>query len=115
MKFFSMWYKIQDKDTKGAVKQLIKEGRFEITMGGWVGADEATTNYEDIIGSATSTLGISGSRMNSEWLPKLDGTLTPSVTLKQTLPCSMTSVLRLFSSLELEEMKLNKDLTDPKN
>jgi len=51
MKFFSMWYKRQDKDTKGAVKQLIKEGRFEITMGGWVGTDEATTNYEDIIGN----------------------------------------------------------------
>ena len=51
MKFFSMWYKRQDKDTQGAVKQLIKEGRFEITMGGWVGTDEANTNYEDIIGN----------------------------------------------------------------
>lgn len=46
-----MWYKRQDKGTQGAVKQLIKEGRFEITMGGWVGTDEANTNYEDIIGN----------------------------------------------------------------
>jgi hypothetical protein len=31
MKFFTMWYKRQDIDTQGAVKQLIKEGRLEIT------------------------------------------------------------------------------------
>jgi hypothetical protein len=29
----------------------MKEGRFEITMGGWVGTDESTVNYEDIIGN----------------------------------------------------------------
>jgi hypothetical protein len=33
------------------VKKLIKEGRLEITMGGWVGADEDDSNYEDLIGN----------------------------------------------------------------
>lgn len=30
---------------------LIKEGRLEITMGGWVGAEESTANYDDLIGN----------------------------------------------------------------
>lgn len=36
---------------KADVKMLIKEGRLEITMGGWVGADEDDANYEDLIGN----------------------------------------------------------------
>lgn len=28
----------------------MQEGRFEITMGGWVGPEENDSNYEDIIG-----------------------------------------------------------------
>jgi len=31
------------------VKNLIKTGRLEITMGGWVGSEESVANYEDII------------------------------------------------------------------
>lgn len=34
---------------QGRVKKLIKNGQFEITMGGWVGTDECTANYADII------------------------------------------------------------------
>lgn len=33
------------------VRNLIQEGRLEITMGGWVGSDECDANYEDIIGN----------------------------------------------------------------
>jgi hypothetical protein len=33
------------------VKMLINEGRLEITMGGWVGPEEVTAYYEDIIGN----------------------------------------------------------------
>jgi hypothetical protein len=33
------------------VKMLVEQGRLEITMGGWVGADESNANYEDLIGN----------------------------------------------------------------
>lgn len=36
---------------KADVKKLMKEGRLEITMGGWSGPDEDNTNYEDMIGN----------------------------------------------------------------
>ena len=49
MKFFSMWYKQQDKKTKELVKKLIQSGQLEITQGGWVATDEACPNYEDLI------------------------------------------------------------------
>lgn len=49
MKFFTMWYKIQDEKTKAAVKKLIQSGQLEITQGGWVATDEACPNYEDMI------------------------------------------------------------------
>jgi len=49
MKFFSMWYNEQDQKTKQIVKDLIKKGQLEITMGGWSATDEACPTYEDII------------------------------------------------------------------
>jgi len=51
MKYFNMWYTRQSKEMQKDVKMLIKEGRLEITMGGWSGPDECDTNYEDIIGN----------------------------------------------------------------
>lgn len=49
MKFFYMWYTRQTKKMQEDVKMLIKSGRLEITMGGWVGPEESTANYQDII------------------------------------------------------------------
>ena len=49
MKFFTMWYRLQDQNTKDIVKKLIKNGQLEITQGGWVASDEACPNYEDLI------------------------------------------------------------------
>lgn len=51
MKYFNMWYTRQTKKMQDDVKMLIKEGRLEITMGGWVGAEESTANYDDLIGN----------------------------------------------------------------
>lgn len=51
MKFFNMWYTRQSEKMQEDVKKLIKNGQLEITMGGWVGADEADANYEDLIGN----------------------------------------------------------------
>ena len=49
MKFFTMWYRIQDEKNKAVVKKLIKDGQLEISQGGWVATDEACPNYEDMI------------------------------------------------------------------
>lgn len=49
MKFLNMWYIRAPKDRQNALKKLIKEGRFEIIMGGWVHTDECNANFEDII------------------------------------------------------------------
>lgn len=49
MKFFTMWYNDQTDKTRAVVKKLIKDGRLEITQGGWAATDEACPNYEDMI------------------------------------------------------------------
>lgn len=49
MKYFNMWYTRQTNKLQETVKALIKSGRLEITMGGWVGSEESVANYEDII------------------------------------------------------------------
>ena len=49
MKYFSMWYTRQNQKMKDDVKMLIKSGRLEITMGGWVGSEESVANYDDIV------------------------------------------------------------------
>ena len=51
MKYFNMWYTRQTHEMQADVRNLIQEGRLEITMGGWVGSDECDANYEDIIGN----------------------------------------------------------------
>ena len=51
MKFFNMWYTRQSLEMRNDVKKLVKNGQFEITMGGWSATDESDTNYEDIIGN----------------------------------------------------------------
>lgn len=49
MKFLNMWYIRQSKKMQESLKKLIKEGRFEIIMGGWVHTDESNEHFEDII------------------------------------------------------------------
>jgi len=49
MKFFTMWYKVQDRKVQDKVKILIKSGQLEITQGGWTATDEACPNYQDLI------------------------------------------------------------------
>ena len=56
MAFFKPWYEMQKEETKNALKQLIKEGRFEFVNGGWVMEDEAASNYNDAITQLRSGL-----------------------------------------------------------
>lgn len=56
MAFFKPWYDKQREKTKNALKQLIKEGRFEFVNGGWVMEDEAASNYNDAITQLRSGL-----------------------------------------------------------
>lgn len=49
MKFFTMWYEQQSDKTKAALKELIKEGRFEFVNAGWSMHDEACPHFEDMI------------------------------------------------------------------
>jgi lysosomal alpha-mannosidase len=49
MKFLNMWYIRQTKERQESLKKLVKEGRFEIIMGGWVHTDESNEHFEDII------------------------------------------------------------------
>lgn len=49
MKYFSMWFYLQNNQMKDQVRQLVREGRLEIIQGGWTAPDEACPNYEDII------------------------------------------------------------------
>ena len=49
MKFFSMWWDRQDKETQDFVKKMVKEGRWEFVNAGWSMHDEAAPHYEDMI------------------------------------------------------------------
>lgn len=49
MKFFSMWWKNQNEETKASVRALAREGRLEFVNAGWSMHDEACTHYEDQI------------------------------------------------------------------
>lgn len=49
MKFFTMWYKMQDQKMKEEVKRIVRNGQLELLQGGWVAPDEACPNYEDMI------------------------------------------------------------------
>eukprot|EP01104_Vermistella_antarctica_P015687 TRINITY_DN5202_c0_g4_i2.p1 TRINITY_DN5202_c0_g4~~TRINITY_DN5202_c0_g4_i2.p1 ORF type:complete len:1225 (+),score=354.91 TRINITY_DN5202_c0_g4_i2:133-3807(+) len=47
--FFHLWYdKLSDKKKKD-FKQIIDNGQWEFVEGGWVQADEANPNYDDVI------------------------------------------------------------------
>lgn len=45
MKFFSMWWNEQNDETKGQVKQLVKNGQLELINGGWSMHDEACPTF----------------------------------------------------------------------
>ncbi|XP_071942365.1 alpha-mannosidase 2-like [Antedon mediterranea] len=47
--YLSMWWKRIDEQKKDITRRLIKEGRLEITTGGWVMNDEANTHYYAMI------------------------------------------------------------------
>ncbi|XP_046352433.2 lysosomal alpha-mannosidase-like [Haliotis rufescens] len=53
MAFLSMWWKEIDQQTQAQVKELIKQRRLEIVIGGWCMSDAATTFYNDIIDQHT--------------------------------------------------------------
>ncbi|CAL1536288.1 unnamed protein product [Lymnaea stagnalis] len=47
--YFSMWWNELDDAVKVHVRRLIRRGQLEITLGGWVMPDEASTHYVSII------------------------------------------------------------------
>ena len=49
MKFFSMWYDIQDEKMQAKVKRLLANGQLEILNAGWSMHDEACPTYTDMI------------------------------------------------------------------
>ena len=49
MKYFKMWYDLQNEQTKNQVKALVKSGRLDLVGGGWAAPDEATTTYDAIL------------------------------------------------------------------
>ena len=49
MKFFSMWYDIQDETMQAKVKRLLANGQLEILNAGWSMHDEACPTYTDMI------------------------------------------------------------------
>ena len=48
MFFFSKWWYERPQEVKEQVRALIKEGRFEFLLGGWVANDEACPVYEEV-------------------------------------------------------------------
>ena len=49
MAFLNRWWDQSHVTKRNELKALIKEGRFEITTGGWVMSDEASSHYFAII------------------------------------------------------------------
>jgi hypothetical protein len=49
MKFFTMWWFEQDKDTQDLVKTLVTSEQLEFVNGGWSMHDEACPHYEDML------------------------------------------------------------------
>ncbi|GFS06961.1 alpha-mannosidase, partial [Elysia marginata] len=49
MAFFTRWWRQQTEAMKDRVRDLVNQGRFEFTLGGWVMNDEAATHYTAII------------------------------------------------------------------
>ena len=47
--YFSKWWQDQNSTVKDTVKKLVKEGRLEFVLGGWVANDEACPTYTEII------------------------------------------------------------------
>ncbi|CAH1791394.1 unnamed protein product [Owenia fusiformis] len=47
--FLERWWREQPDDKKAKFKELVKRGQLELTLGGWVMPDEATTHYYSII------------------------------------------------------------------
>lgn len=46
---FERWWRQQSEEVKTAMRDFVKEGRFEFVHGGYSLHDEATAHYEDII------------------------------------------------------------------
>ncbi|XP_075400879.1 lysosomal alpha-mannosidase-like [Tenrec ecaudatus] len=53
MAFFSRWWKLQNKEMRKIVQDLVHQGRLEFANGGWVMNDEATTHYGAIVDQMT--------------------------------------------------------------
>lgn len=51
--FFQRWWREQNRTTQEAVRQLVKNGQFVFTNGGWTVNDEGTAHYNNIIDQMT--------------------------------------------------------------
>lgn len=69
MFFFKDWFEYLKPDQQAKVKELLKEGRFEIANSGWVENDEAITYYDDIIGQYS--LGMNYMYENFNYITKI--------------------------------------------
>jgi hypothetical protein len=49
MKFFKMWWDVQDESVRAETKRLVANGQLELINGGWSMHDEACPNYDDMI------------------------------------------------------------------
>ncbi len=47
--FFWLWWREQDAATRSLARQLVEQGRLEITGGGWSMNDEGAAHYTGII------------------------------------------------------------------
>jgi len=49
MKYFKMWWDIQNDQSKDQVRKFLSNGQLNILNGGLSAPDEACTNYDDIL------------------------------------------------------------------
>ena len=49
IKYFKMWWELQDEFMHQKVRKLIKDGQLDLVGGGWSAPDEATTTYDQLL------------------------------------------------------------------
>jgi alpha-mannosidase len=49
IKYFRMWWELQDKVMREKVRGLVKRGQLDLVSGGWSAPDEAVTSYDQIL------------------------------------------------------------------
>ncbi|XP_059059906.1 alpha-mannosidase 2-like [Achroia grisella] len=84
----SQWWKTASQKSRSVFRRLIKGGRLEITTGGWVEPDEATTHIFGLIHQLTE--GHQWLKCYLNYMPKV-GWLTNSVTHSPTMAYLLTA------------------------